>query len=187
MPKTAEGNDEMRAEYDFSAAPVEGRRGFARSAAWHEQAVHEDEARWLAEAMLRVQQLEQEIVTYFAVARDEEVAAAGDRAIKLLEARGRGLSGLARDLGRSASVPGDLVDRLRRLAGERNWLVHRSFLVAEGGGPRTARIRQLAEDAAGLATELSILLRRRFVDAEMTAAEFERVAEQVRLAWPRAA
>jgi hypothetical protein len=181
--------DDMRPEYDFSRASASGRhRHLSASDPWYPQAVEADQARWLAEAMLQVQQLERELVTYFALSRDEEVGAAGHRAIKLLESRGRGLARLGTDLARRGAVPPDLLDRLRRLTEERTWLVHGSFLTSEeDGGVKAGRLRRIAHEAERLAGELAALLRSRFVDSEMSAAEFSRRTEAVRREWPRAA
>jgi hypothetical protein len=181
--------DEMRPEYDFSGGSEGGRRRrFAASDGWYPQAVQADQARWLVEAMLQVQHLERELVTYFALSRDEEIEAAGDRAIELLESRGRGLGSLGTDLARSGNVPPDLLDRLQRVRAERSWLVHGSFLAEEGSGnAKAGRLRRIADEAERLAGELGALLRSRFIDSEMSAAEFERRSEAVRRSWPRAA
>jgi hypothetical protein len=181
--------DDMRPEYDFTGGSASRRRtALSRSDGWYPEAVQADQARWLVEAMLRVQHLERELVTYFALLRDEEVEAAGDRAIKLLESRGRGLARLGTDLARRGAVPADLLDRLQRLTAERNWLVHGSFLASEeDGGAKAGRLRRIAHEAERLAGELAGLLRSRFVDSEMSAAEFERRSEAVRRSWPQAA
>lgn len=180
--------DEMRPEYDFSSGSEGGRRRrFAATERWYPEAVQADQARWLVEAMLQVQHLERELVTYFALSRDEEIEVAGDRAIKLLESHGRGLGRLGTDLAKSGAVAPDLLDRLQKLKTERNWLVHGSFLAQESGGAKAGRLRRIADEAERLAGELGELLRRRFIDSEMSAAEFERRSEAVRRSWPRAA
>lgn len=106
MQSESPAPDDMRPEYDFSRASASGRRRhLSASDPWYPQVVQADQARWLAEAMLQVQQLERELVTYFALSRDEEVGAAGHRAIKLLESRGRGLARLGTDLARPVRSP----------------------------------------------------------------------------------
>lgn len=178
----------MRPEYDFSAPP-EGARAsrFSSSDPWYRQAVEADRARWLAQAMRQIQRLECEVVTYFVLARDEAIATAGDRAIHLLEGRGRGLGNFASDLAREGTVRTALAERLRHLAVERNWLVHHSFLGDGSGGTIAGRLRAIAEEADSLAGELATLLRSRFIDSEMTAAEFETRASTARRSWLHAA
>lgn len=65
--------------------------------------------------------------------------------------------------------------------------MHHSFLSAGSGSTIAGRLRTIAEEADSLAGELTTLLRSRFVDSEMSAAEFEKRASTARRSWLRAA
>jgi len=152
---------------------------------WYQGAVAADEARWLAECLLQIQRLERELVTYFSLLGDPDLAAAGERVGELLESADEGSLGrLASDLQRSETVS-DLAQRLWSVVSRRRWLVHGSYLEEARPSSRAVELRELAEEAQQLAAQLTELLRRRFVDEGMSADEFERRAEAVRLGWPR--
>lgn len=143
-----EADLEMRQGYDFSGG-VRGRHAarFAREERDElvRQAAIQDAQNWTASALLRVQELEAALFTYFVLAENCSPEEAGSLGIgrMLSSLRSRGL------------LLKELDERLTFVERERSWLIHRSGLESQAALSAPEKALDLLDRLEALATQAS--------------------------------
>jgi hypothetical protein len=184
-------NDRSSTSYDFS----QGIRGkyVARlggpGASWVREMALRDAQRWVAEGLLRFQQLEGFFVAYFVLVHDRALREAGQAASEAIgNPRSSAFAALLRDLQDYSEAP-HLATQLSDVIAQRNWFVHRSFHAWRYSNDPAAFADRVSKVATALAEtdhEFYHYLMTRCEATGFTVREAEAKADQVIQEWAAA-
>jgi hypothetical protein len=186
----AEHDDEMLPEYDFSNG-VRGKYAGRWNAEQREQLLREASLGSVQTvggyALEQVQALEAALFTYLVLAGHESVQSATRRTAELLQADDpRPLSVLVAAEGGTEDLDETLVLRLKRLAGERDWLIlprNESYTGPGSMRPVLDRLEAIHAEAKELRTCVDRLIERHLLGDGMTKQEIERKTEETARLW----
>ena len=192
MPR---GKDsEMKKEYRFAGGTrgrFSGRFTAEEGTQLVDKASRQDLDTWIAEALLKLQALEASLVTYAALGWQEPLGKAAEYAAGALEPGDDSFSKrLQRDSDDQVRTGKHLTERLREIARERSWLVHRGSFEPHMSGARSAdilplirRLEALAGAAEAIADDLASVLHRRLSKTGLSENEIKRRSDEVVSSW----
>ena len=185
---------DMRDEYDFAnARPLRYAR--TMTAAEREEILRRsavfDAQFWFAHALQQVQELEATLYAFLSLALHRSPETAQEEAAAVLEGKDQPVINLLTSHMESLLSPrSEFDERLRRLMGERNWLVHKGGFALgpnatnwEALAPLVSRFEAVATHAATLSADLQDALQRRLAQTGVPAVEAQRRADEAKHRW----